>query len=67
VVRLAHYPHDNAFIEACDALGILVYEEAPTWINSGDEVWADKQVEAMRRAVGYHRNLPGMLSASNCP
>jgi len=37
LVRLAHYPHDDAFIEACDELGLLVAEEPPTWIHIGPQ------------------------------
>jgi len=58
VVRLAHYPHDNAFVEACDELGILVYEEAPSWIDFGGETWTENLEEALRRAVRNHKNHP---------
>jgi len=30
-VRTGHYPHDPAFIEACDELGILIFEPTPGW------------------------------------
>ncbi len=62
VVRLAHYPHDNAFIEACDELGILVYEEAPTWIDFGGEKWTQNLEEALRRAVRNHKNHPSIFT-----
>ncbi len=61
VVRLAHYPHDNSFIEACDELGILVYEEPPSWIGIGDEKWFDNLELAMRRMIRNHRNHPSIL------
>ncbi|MFC2113539.1 glycoside hydrolase family 2 TIM barrel-domain containing protein, partial [Bacteroidota bacterium] len=60
-VRLAHYPHDNSFIEACDQLGILVYEEPPTWIAMGGEKWMENLEEATRRMVRNHRNNPSLL------
>jgi beta-galactosidase len=62
VVRLAHYPHDNAFVEACDELGILVYEEGPTWIDFGSEKWNENLEEALRRAVRNHRNHPSIFA-----
>ena len=62
VIRLAHYPHDNAFIEACDELGILLYEEAPTWMNIGGEKWNENLVEALRRAIRNHRNHPSIFA-----
>lgn len=62
VVRLAHYPHDNAFIEACDELGILLYEEAPAWINIEGGKWRENLVEALRRAIRNHRNHPSLFA-----
>lgn len=61
VVRLAHYPHDNSFIEACDELGILIYEEPPSWIGIGDEAWFKNLEEATRRMIRNHRNHPSIL------
>ncbi|WP_297089715.1 glycoside hydrolase family 2 TIM barrel-domain containing protein [uncultured Draconibacterium sp.] len=58
VVRLAHYPHDNAFFDACDKLGILVCEEPPTWIEFGPEIWMDRLEESFRRTIRNHRNHP---------
>ncbi|MFY0599469.1 MAG: DUF4982 domain-containing protein [Cyclobacteriaceae bacterium] len=56
VVRTAHYPQDNALLEACDELGILVYEEAPTWIGIGSDAWFDNLEKAARTMVRNHRN-----------
>ncbi|MEM9917256.1 MAG: glycoside hydrolase family 2 TIM barrel-domain containing protein [Bacteroidota bacterium] len=61
IVRLAHYPHDNAFIEACDRLGLLVFEEPPTWIGIGNEDWFANLEEAARRMIRNHRNHPSIL------
>ncbi|WP_289062316.1 sugar-binding domain-containing protein [uncultured Zobellia sp.] len=56
VVRTAHYPHDNSLLEACDELGILVYEEAPTWMSIGNEAWFDNYEKSARAMVRNHRN-----------
>jgi len=32
-VRLSHYPHDPAFLDACDELGLMSLEEGPTWMK----------------------------------
>lgn len=58
VVRLAHYPHDDAFLDACDELGILVYEEAPTWIEAGPPLWMDRLERGLRVMIRNHRNHP---------
>lgn len=60
-VRTAHYPHDNALLDACDRLGILVYEEPPTWISIGNDAWFDNLEQAARRMVRTHRNHPSVV------
>ncbi|WP_146402145.1 glycoside hydrolase family 2 TIM barrel-domain containing protein [Planctomycetes bacterium CA13] len=61
IVRTAHYPQDNALLDACDELGILVYEEAPTWISIGNDAWFDNLEKAARRMVRNHRNHPSVI------
>lgn len=62
IMRTAHYPQDNALIDACDALGILVYEEAPTWISisQNDEWWSNVD-QAARTMIRNHRNHPSIV------
>ncbi|WP_158968004.1 glycoside hydrolase family 2 TIM barrel-domain containing protein [Paraglaciecola sp. L3A3] len=62
VMRTAHYPQDDAILQACDELGILVYEEAPTWTgmqNSGK--WWDNLEASARTMVRNHRNHPSVI------
>ncbi|MEO0473119.1 MAG: glycoside hydrolase family 2 TIM barrel-domain containing protein [Bacteroidota bacterium] len=61
VVRLAHYPHDNAFVEACDELGILLMEEAPSWISMRRGKWFASLQQATRVMIRNHRNHPSIL------
>lgn len=62
VVRTAHYPQDDALVDACDRLGILVYEEPPTWINiSQNPQWYDNEEQAARTMVRNHRNHPSVI------
>jgi beta-galactosidase len=62
IVRTAHYPQDDALIEACDELGILLYEEAPTWISmSQDDRWWSNLEIAARTMVRNHRNHPSVV------
>lgn len=57
IMRTAHYPQDDALIEACDELGILVYEEAPTWISiSQNDEWWHNLEQSARTMVRNHRN-----------
>ena len=57
ILRTAHYPQDDSLIEACDELGILVYEEAPTWVSiSNKDAWWDNLEKTARTMVRNHRN-----------
>lgn len=59
-IRLSHYPKDNAFIEACDELGILLYEEPATWISWEQGEWMDKLEASTRVMIRNHRNHPSV-------
>ncbi|WP_111706409.1 glycoside hydrolase family 2 protein [Lutibacter citreus] len=62
ILRTAHYPQDNALLDACDELGILAYEEAPTWISmSQNDAWWDNLEAAARKLVRNHRNHPSIV------
>jgi len=36
-IRGSHYPHDPSFSDACDSLGVLLWEENDFWGSSGTE------------------------------
>lgn len=43
-IRASHYPHDPAFAEACDSLGVLLFMETPFWGMGGNKdevVWGE--------------------------
>ncbi len=61
-IRCAHYPHDDEFIKACDELGILVYEEAPTWIAiSKNPEWYANEKRAAQAMIRNHKNSPSII------
>jgi beta-galactosidase len=60
-VRTSHYPQSPDFLDACDELGILVYEEITSWQFIGGEDFisaADVQMSAM---VRRDRNRPSII------
>lgn len=61
IIRTAHYPHDDALITACDELGVLCYEEAPTWMSIGNEEWFNNLEKAARIMIRNHRNHPSII------
>ena len=61
-MRTAHYPQDDEIIKACDELGILVYEEAPTWIGmSQNPEWYENFMKAAQAMVRNHKNSPSIF------
>ena len=61
-VRAAHYPHDPAFLDACDRYGLLVVECIPGWqYFSDDPVFAERLREAARGMIRRDRNHPSII------
>ncbi len=62
IIRTSHYPHDDEIIRACDELGILVYEEAPSWHTiSNDEGWYANYQKAAQAMIRNHKNSPSVI------
>jgi beta-galactosidase len=62
VVRCSHYPQSPAFLDACDELGLLVWEEAPGWHNvSTTPAWQDVVVQNVRDMVIRDRSRPSVV------
>ena len=53
-VRASHYPPDEAFLDACDELGLYVIDELPGWHDAYDTGVGEKLVaEMVRRDVNH--------------
>lgn len=55
-VRSSHYPQSEAFLDACDELGLMVWEETPGWQFIGDQPWQDQVVRNVEEMVRRDRN-----------
>jgi len=60
-VRCSHYPQAEAFLDACDELGLMVWEEPPGWQYIGDERWRDLAVSDVEGMVRRDRNHPSIV------
>jgi beta-galactosidase len=61
LVRTSHYPQSRHFLDACDELGLLVFEEMPGWQHIGDAEWQDNECEAIREMIVRDRNRPSIV------
>jgi len=59
-VRLSHYAHAPAFMDACDELGLVVMDCIPGWqyFNAEDPGFARVQYDNCRRLIRRDRNHP---------
>lgn len=61
IVRCSHYPQSEAFLNACDELGLMVWEEIPGWQYLGDESWKDLAVQNTADMIRRDRNHPSII------
>ena len=60
-VRFSHYPQHEAFLDACDELGLMVWEETPGWQYVGDQEFQDQVVQNVRDMVRRDRNHASII------
>ena len=58
MVRCSHYPQAPAFLDACDELGLLVWEEPAGWQYLGDQAWKELACRDVEEMVRRDRNRP---------
>ena len=60
-VRTSHYPQSQAFIDACDEKGLLVFTEIPGWQHIGDLEWKKVACQHVREMILQYRNHPSIV------
>ena len=61
-VRATHYPQDPAFLDACDAIGLLVIECQPGWQQfTNTQTFWDLTIRDTREMIRRDRNRPSVI------
>jgi beta-galactosidase len=61
MVRCSHYPQSPHFLDACDDLGIMVWEESPGWQHMGNMTFKEQVLSGVRDMVIRDRNRPSVI------
>lgn len=56
IVRCSHYPQTEAFLDACDELGLMIWEETPGWGYLGEDPWKEQVVQNVHDMIIRDRN-----------
>lgn len=60
-VRLSHYPQSNHFLDRCDEIGLLVFEEIPGWQHIGNEGWQEVALQNIEEMIKRDWNRPSVF------
>jgi len=61
VVRTSHYPQSPHFLNRCDEIGLLVFEEITGWQHIGDEDWQAICIQELEAMIERDRNHPSII------
>jgi beta-galactosidase len=61
IARTSHYPQSPHFLDRCDEIGLLVFEEIPGWQHIGDDDWKSLSLRDVRSMIERDRNHPSII------
>ena len=67
LVRTSHYPQSKHFLNRCDEIGLLVFEEIAGWQHIGDKEWQNKSIENVQNMIERDWNHPSICLLYTSP
>lgn len=61
MVRCSHYPQSPHFLDACDEVGLMVFEETPGWHWVGDATFQEIVLQNIRDMILRDRSRPSVI------
>jgi beta-galactosidase len=61
VVRTSHYAQSPHFLNRCDEIGLLVFEELAGWQHIGDETWKSLVLQDLQAMIERDRHHPSII------
>lgn len=61
IVRTSHYAQSPHFINRCDEIGLLVFEEIAGWQHIGDAAWKALVMQDLQAMIERDRNHPSII------
>lgn len=61
IVRTSHYAQSPHFLNRCDEIGLLVFEEIAGWQHIGDEAWRALVMDDLRAMIERDRHHPSII------
>jgi len=61
IVRTSHYPQSTHFLDECDEIGLLVFEEIPGWQYIGNESFKERCKDNLKKMIQRDRNHPSIV------
>ncbi len=61
IVRTSHYPQSPHFLDRCDQIGLLVFEEIPGWQYIGNKKWQAVSLNELKEMIIRDRHHPSIV------